>query len=97
MRVCVVQKGSKSSPPTRGSGQTIPWGTIRAAGPSGTRIRYRVRTGRDVTGTPEFPFYVGRVSNVSAGGSMADGFQSSAGWTRRNMPVMSPRVKPFCW
>lgn len=38
------------------TGQTIPWGTIRASGPSGTRIRYRVRTGRDVTGTPEFPF-----------------------------------------
>ncbi|MFE9466856.1 hypothetical protein ACFYNW_24910 [Streptomyces virginiae] len=36
--------------------QTIPWGTIRASGPPGTRIRYRVRTGRDVTGTPEFPF-----------------------------------------
>ncbi|MEU6237327.1 hypothetical protein [Kitasatospora sp. NPDC047058] len=38
------------------TGQTIPWGTIRASGPSGTLVRYRVRTGRDVTGTPEFPF-----------------------------------------
>ncbi|MEV4333519.1 hypothetical protein AB0K02_23745 [Streptomyces sp. NPDC049597] len=38
------------------TGQTIPWGTIRASGPSGTRIRYRVRTGHDVTGTPDFPF-----------------------------------------
>jgi hypothetical protein len=36
--------------------QTIPWGSIRASGPAGTRIRYRVRTGRDVTGIPEFDF-----------------------------------------
>lgn len=36
------------------TGQTIPWGSIRASGPEGLRISYRVRTGRDVTGTPEF-------------------------------------------
>ncbi|GAB2745806.1 hypothetical protein [Streptomyces bullii] len=36
------------------TGQTIPWGSIRASGPVGLRISYRVRTGRDVTGTPEF-------------------------------------------
>ncbi|MEV3972865.1 hypothetical protein AB0K68_32775 [Streptomyces sp. NPDC050698] len=35
-------------------GQTIPWGSIRASGPEGLRISYRVRTGRDVTGSPEF-------------------------------------------
>ncbi|CAL9331864.1 hypothetical protein SUDANB1_00083 [Streptomyces sp. enrichment culture] len=34
--------------------QTIPWGSIRASGPEGLRIVYRVRTGRDVTGDPEF-------------------------------------------
>ncbi|MFE9773458.1 hypothetical protein ACFYOV_17590 [Streptomyces sp. NPDC005931] len=36
------------------AGQTIPWGSIRASGAQGLRISYRVRTGRDVTGTPEF-------------------------------------------
>ncbi|KOG28896.1 hypothetical protein AQJ84_27145 [Streptomyces resistomycificus] len=35
-------------------GQTIPWGSIRASGDEGVRISYRVRTGRDVTGDPEF-------------------------------------------
>ncbi|MFD5234588.1 hypothetical protein ACFWJ5_40020 [Streptomyces qaidamensis] len=34
--------------------QTIPWGTIRALGPEGLQIFYRVRTGRDVTLIPEF-------------------------------------------
>ncbi|MFE6195828.1 hypothetical protein [Streptomyces sp. NPDC057838] len=36
--------------------QTIPWGTIRALGPQGLRVLYRVRTGRDVTFIPEFEF-----------------------------------------
>ncbi|WP_433120151.1 hypothetical protein [Streptomyces lavendofoliae] len=36
--------------------QTIPWGTIRALGPEGLRILYRVRTGSDVTLVPEFDF-----------------------------------------
>ncbi|MFI1472218.1 hypothetical protein [Streptomyces wuyuanensis] len=34
--------------------QTIPWGAIRAEGPEGTEVRYRVRTRGDVTGNPEF-------------------------------------------
>ncbi|MFD7232096.1 hypothetical protein ACIQMR_37360 [Streptomyces sp. NPDC091376] len=34
--------------------QTIPWGAIRAQGPEGTEVRYRVRTRGDVTGNPEF-------------------------------------------
>ncbi|MGW0771877.1 hypothetical protein [Streptomyces sp. NPDC002676] len=37
-------------------GQTIPWGSIRTSGPVGQEISYRVRTGPDVTGTPEFTF-----------------------------------------
>ncbi|MFE6909640.1 hypothetical protein [Streptomyces erythrochromogenes] len=36
------------------TGQTLPWGAIRAQGPEGTRVRYRIRTRGDVTGTPEF-------------------------------------------
>ncbi|MFJ3633131.1 hypothetical protein [Streptomyces sp. NPDC090112] len=36
------------------TGQTLPWGAIRAQGPEGVRIRYRIRTRGDVTGTPEF-------------------------------------------
>ncbi|MER8096995.1 hypothetical protein [Streptomyces goshikiensis] len=36
------------------TGQTLPWGAIRAQGPEGTRVRYRVRTRGDVTGDPEF-------------------------------------------
>jgi hypothetical protein len=39
-------------------GQTIPFGVIRASiqpGDQATTIRYRVRTGADVTGTPEGP------------------------------------------
>ncbi|MCX4718718.1 hypothetical protein ACFWB2_13945 [Streptomyces virginiae] len=35
------------------TGQTIPWGAIRAQGPEGTRVRYRIRTRGDVTGDPE--------------------------------------------
>ncbi|MFI5640140.1 hypothetical protein ACIA8H_22385 [Streptomyces goshikiensis] len=34
--------------------QTLPWGAIRAQGPAGTEVRYRIRTRGDVTGTPEF-------------------------------------------
>lgn len=37
------------------TGQTIPWGTIRAEGEEDIRVVYRVRTGQDVTGAPEFP------------------------------------------
>ncbi|MEV7590631.1 hypothetical protein AB0O42_10180 [Streptomyces sp. NPDC089922] len=36
------------------TGQTLPWGAIRAQGPEGVQIRYRIRTRGDVTGTPEF-------------------------------------------
>ncbi|MFD6182984.1 hypothetical protein [Streptomyces goshikiensis] len=34
--------------------QTLPWGAIRAQGPEGVEVRYRVRTRGDVTGDPEF-------------------------------------------
>ncbi|MEY2230561.1 hypothetical protein [Streptomyces sp. BF23-19] len=34
--------------------QTLPWGAIRAQGPEGVEVRYRIRTRGDVTGNPEF-------------------------------------------
>ncbi|WP_158717933.1 hypothetical protein [Streptomyces sp. NRRL F-2664] len=34
--------------------QTLPWGAIRAQGPEGLRVHYRIRTRGDVTGDPEF-------------------------------------------
>ena len=52
-------------------GQTIPVGVIRGSAPAGSQpisVSYRVRTGGDVTGTPEFDFFAASSDKPSSAG-----------------------------